>query len=82
MFAFILVLYLFSGLKLPAALTFGAMAAIVALVAVAVARWSRRGGWGERHVLALAAGALTYWLIFSPLIELAGHDVIDAAARP
>ena len=69
MFAFMLVLYLFSGIGVSAALTFATMAAIVALVAVAVARWSRRGGWGERHVLTLAAGALTYWLIFSPLIR-------------
>lgn len=80
MFAFLLVTYVFSGLKLPVALTLGTMAALVALMAIAVTRWSRRGGWDQQHVLALTTGALTFWLIFTPAIELLGGDVIDGAA--
>ncbi len=45
----------------PAGLSPIVMLADVAVVSVLVLRWSRRTGWGDRHRLALAAGAvLTY----------------------
>ncbi|GAB2688456.1 hypothetical protein [Thalassiella azotivora] len=58
--------------------------------AVAVVRWSRRPGWGDRHVLALAAaGVLTYvWHSFvqpsavpvDPRVDLVGDVVLAVAA--
>jgi hypothetical protein len=50
--------------ELPGWAEVAASLLLVAVVAVAVTRWSRRPGFGERHRLALVAGAvLTYaWL--------------------
>lgn len=64
---------------------------VVALAAmVLVPRWSRLGGWGPRHVFALAAGAtLTYvWTAFpvqpesdgSPVLDLIGNAVFGLVA--
>jgi hypothetical protein len=63
----------------------------LALLGGAVLLWSRREGWGARHVHALVAGALaTYgWWSFvqvpsvpgaTPAIDLAGNIVFAAGA--
>ncbi len=54
------------------------LAAVVLLTVVAVARLSRRSGWGQRHVLALAAGALVATGIAAFATTPLG-DVSDAA---
>ncbi|ATL68642.1 hypothetical protein CRH09_23075 [Nocardia terpenica] len=56
--------------------------------AIVVSRWSRRGGWDQRHRFALAAGAvLTYvWAAFplgpeqpgDPTVDLIGNVVFGA----
>jgi hypothetical protein len=66
------------------------MLADFAVVTVLVLRWSRRSGWGDRHRLALAAGAvLTYagnsFLMHpvmggGPVITPVSHVVFAAAA--
>jgi hypothetical protein len=51
---------------------------LLALLALAIARWSRRLGWGAAHRLALAGGALLtrVWFAFlvEPLGEVALYD--------
>ncbi|GLZ29214.1 hypothetical protein Lesp02_14040 [Lentzea sp. NBRC 105346] len=63
---------------------------LVAVGVPLVIGWSGRDGWGQRHVFALAAGAvLTYvWVSFpvqpesggSPAVDLAGNAVFGAIA--
>lgn len=67
-----------------------AWCALAGGMAWACARWSRRAGWGDRHRLALAGGALlTYvWLGFvhaqemgvPPLLALSGNVLFGAGA--
>ena len=39
-----------------------------------VATWARRVGWGERHILALATGALGFFIVlWAPLLEVVGQ---------
>jgi hypothetical protein len=48
-------------------------AALALLVVWSVSRWSRREGWGERQMLALASGTLGFFiLVWDPFLELAG----------
>ncbi|MFX1412147.1 MAG: hypothetical protein ACFFA6_17540 [Promethearchaeota archaeon] len=57
-------------LAVPVPLT---MLTIIALVVLAMGlvRWmSRRGAWTDQHRLALAGGALTFFMLLSPLVEL------------
>jgi hypothetical protein len=63
---------------------------VAATAAVLVARWSRRPGWGDRHRLAVAGGALlTYaWAGFvlsfllgrTDPVHYVGNAVLAAAA--
>ena len=67
------------ALRLPALGTIVADVVLYLLVAITIARWSRRAGWGGTHRFALAAAAaLTYtWcgLIFT------GRDVLDLVGQ-
>lgn len=47
-----------------------AFVAVVALVTWTVRRMSRGGAWTDRHRLALAGGALTFFVLLAPLQEL------------
>ncbi|WP_433499645.1 hypothetical protein ACQP1K_04790 [Sphaerimonospora sp. CA-214678] len=79
-----------ADLAVPAPALVAAYLALVAAVVTGVAHWSRREGWGERHRLALAGGALlTYtWRGFvqppvveaSAAVDLAGDVVFALAA--
>jgi hypothetical protein len=57
--------------------TAGAVAALAAL-GVAAARLSRRRGWGARHRLALAAGALLAYAWIAFLVEPLGDVPVGA----
>lgn len=46
--------------------------AVVILVAWRVATWSRRAGWGARHRLALASGAMSFFILVAPVLEVKG----------
>jgi hypothetical protein len=52
---------------------------LLASVAVVVSRWSVRAGWSDRHVLALAGGALlTYaWHAFVQAPVVGGQGALD-----
>jgi hypothetical protein len=57
-------------------LPFAAGAASLVAIVVAVALWVLRGsaaiGWDDRHRFAVAAGAISFFVGWSPLIELTG----------
>jgi hypothetical protein len=43
----------------------------VVMLTMGLVRWmSRRGAWTDQHRLALAGGALTFFVLLSPLVEL------------
>src|SRR5262249_21754147 len=45
---------------------------LIALAAWRVQRWAARPGWGAEHRLALATGALSFFLLLAPLLEFGG----------
>jgi hypothetical protein len=46
---------------------------VLALAIWRVATWTRRSGWNERHMLALASGAVGFFIfVWAPVLELAG----------
>lgn len=74
---------------IPAPVTLFLMAGWVLLVALVLVRMSGRGpGWPGRHLLALASGALGFFILLSPLQELdqarpdstAGMSLVGLAA--
>jgi hypothetical protein len=61
------------SLRVPFPLELAATGMLAALCAWLMASWSRREGWSDRQRLALAAGALGFFLlIWDPILELAG----------
>ncbi|MFE7764426.1 hypothetical protein [Streptomyces sp. NPDC057438] len=70
-----------AGQLLPATWT-GVTVNVVAMVVLSVLllRWSRRRGWGRRHVLAAAGSALVVRAALSFLVEPLGDDV-DLAVK-
>ncbi len=70
---FILIEYVFQGAHVLYQIELAVYCTLLALAIWRVTAWSRRAGWNERHMLALASGALGFFLlIWDPLIELAG----------
>ncbi|MBU0491870.1 MAG: hypothetical protein KKA73_01265 [Chloroflexi bacterium] len=69
-FAFFFTLWLLPETGLPAALTMLALVGLVVLVAGLVRWLSRRGTRTDQHRLALAGGALAFFVLLTPLIEL------------
>jgi hypothetical protein len=49
------------------------LATLGALAAWRLLAWSRRAGWGARSRLALAAGAVFFFILLAPLLEFAAH---------
>ncbi|HKV84270.1 MAG TPA: hypothetical protein VJN88_06915 [Ktedonobacterales bacterium] len=67
---FFVTLWVFPA-KIPAAwVTALAMVGVLALEALTVRRWSSRYGWSREHRLALASGAVGFFLLLAPLLEL------------
>jgi hypothetical protein len=61
------------GLRLPYQLALLLDAGLLALAIWRVASWARRAGWGDRQRLALATGALGFFIfLWDPLLELSG----------
>ena len=67
---FFVIHWVFPGLGLPVPLTLLSALLLVVLVAWAVRRMSHRGAWGDEHRLALAGGALLFFVLLAPLQEL------------
>jgi hypothetical protein len=65
---------IFQGTHLPFPLTFIVIMAVLAFAGWRINAWSGRTGWGEPQVLALASGALGFFLVFwDPLLEIMGQ---------
>lgn len=66
----VLLLAEYAPRSLPAPVSLGLLVALDALALALIALWSRREGWGPRHALALATGAIvTYgWLSIARMI--------------
>ncbi|HYM29180.1 MAG TPA: hypothetical protein VET66_13595, partial [Steroidobacteraceae bacterium] len=61
------------GVRLPYQVALALNAGLLALALWRLATWARRDGWGERHMLALASGALGFFIVlWAPLLELIG----------
>jgi hypothetical protein len=57
----------------PFFITLAVMAALLTMLAWGILTWSRKPGWGTRQELALASGALGFFiLVFGPIHELQG----------
>lgn len=70
----ILLPYLFKAANAPVAIALAIFALLLAFACWRVTRWSRRAGWNERHMLALASGGLGFLLVlWDPLLELLGQ---------
>ncbi len=62
------------GSHVPYRIALALNATIVALAIWRLTSWSRRAGWSERQMLALASGALGFFIFFwDPLLELSGQ---------
>jgi hypothetical protein len=48
------------------------IAGLIVLAVWRVRRWAARPGWGMEHRLALAMGALSFFLLLAPLLEFGG----------
>ena len=69
--AFFLINWALPHTGIPALLTMGLMLALVAAAAWRVLRLSGNGGyWSETHQLALASGAMGFFILLAPLQEL------------
>jgi hypothetical protein len=56
-----------------------ATAGLEGLAVLALWRWSARGGWGAPHRLALASGALGFFIVLDPFVEFGLHPAGKAA---
>jgi hypothetical protein len=62
------------GLGLPYQIALALDAGLLALAIWRVSAWARRHGWGDRQRLALATGALGFFIfLWDPLLELSGN---------
>ncbi len=57
------------GIGMPVSFTLLATAALVALVAWTAQRMSHGGAWTDKHLLALASGALGFFVLLAPVQE-------------
>ncbi len=88
MLVFFLVHWIFPELGVPVPLTLLSALSLVTLVFWAGRRMSARGAWDDRHRLAVASGALSFFVLLAPLAELdrtrtdnpAGMTVVGLAA--
>jgi hypothetical protein len=79
-FAVLVNLFLLSAI-IPVRLIPIAIVAGVDLVSIVVVlQWSKRPGWGMRHRLALASGAMGFFIVFAPIQEfvIPDHDAHKA----
>jgi hypothetical protein len=64
----------FQGAKAPYQIELVVYGLLLALACWRVARWARRAGWNERHMLALALGGLGFFLLlWDPVLEISGQ---------
>ena len=68
--AFFLIHWVLPKIGLPVLLTLLAAVALVPLVVWRVRRLSRNGAWNDEHQLALAGGALMFFVLLAPVAEL------------
>lgn len=73
--AYFITIWAFPAIIRPAVVTGAAIVAVVAFGVWRVRTWSARAGWGAEQRLALASGAMGFFLLLAPLLELAhpGH---------
>ncbi len=77
--AYLFAFYGLGALRVPPPLVVAAIAAVVALVAWRVARWSARVGWGAAERLALGSGALAVWIVITPVSWATGLPLVGLA---
>jgi hypothetical protein len=70
MLVFFIVHWIFPELGVPVPLTMLSALILVALVFWSVRRMSAGGAWDDRHRLALASGALSFFVLLAPLAEM------------
>jgi hypothetical protein len=70
--AFFFAFYGLSALQPFAPIAIAGMVVVAGYSAWRVVRWSHSPGWGAEQRLALASGALGFWLILSPLFYATG----------
>jgi hypothetical protein len=70
--AFFFAFYGFSALQPFALIAIAGMVAVASYGVWRVVRWSHSPGWGAEQRLALASGALGFWIILSPLFYTTG----------
>jgi uncharacterized membrane protein len=68
--AFFLIHWVLPEIGLPVLLTMLAAIVLVVLVTWGVRRMSRGGAWNDEHRLALAGGALMFFVLLAPVAEL------------
>ncbi|HKD77589.1 MAG TPA: hypothetical protein VKB76_18940, partial [Ktedonobacterales bacterium] len=70
----ILIEYIFKGAHARFEIELAVNGILLALAIWRVATWSRHADWNERHMLALATGALSFFLLFwDPILEISGE---------
>jgi hypothetical protein len=67
--------WLLPALALPAILPPALFLLLSAGLSAALRRWSTVPYWGAPHRLALATGALTFFMLFAPLRESTTHPI-------
>jgi len=67
--AFFFLLWVGPGIIPEAVVVMLLLAGLIVLVGWRVRRWAARAGWGPEHRLALATGALSFFLPLAPLLE-------------
>jgi len=77
--AYLVAFYGLGALGVPAPIVIVAIAAVAALAAWRVVRWSARPGWGAAERLALGSGALAIWLAITPVGLATGLPVVGLA---
>lgn len=68
--AFFTALWVFPALVRPAVVTGAAVVVVVVFGVWRVRTWSARAGWGAEQRLALASGAMGFFLLLAPILEL------------
>jgi hypothetical protein len=73
-------LYLLPVLVPVAAVEVALMVLTAILATLRVRSWARRAGWGPQHRLALASGALGFWIIVAPAAVATGLPFVALVA--